>query len=749
MEFRIPILQYLLLFVILFFNFNVSQAQDKPAVKSEVRKMVDSIYRIQYKGQDMQRALLLCKEALAMAEKQGNPDETLMVYNRLGGSISYTDDQKLKDKFLTIGLQLAKQTKAMGRKGSYYHYRSQYYKEVGPLDSAAYYAKKSLEVKRISKDTTGVIAALTNYAFSVASDPDTMIHYLEESLELAIGYRDSTRMAIAHGNIGTVYLNKKNDFVRSMERFESSNEIFTRMGKPLYVATGYYNISRIYKLRADYENAIKYGLLNLEIRRNNGDDNGAVSALKQIGDYHVKMNRDTDALNYYHQARTLAESRNMNTNLVHVYTSLGEYYLEIQQDSAEYYFLKNLKLAKEIDHDQTEGTVKINLGSLYAKQNKYELAENYILDGLRQLEDNSNLLDLKPGLLVLTEMYLEWFDKSKGDNTKGPLLQNVENILEKFESTITGDDPYTSRMQLYQNYSKLYEAKKDYANQVKYQSKLVALQDSFIVNRNIEVANEYAEKLKTSEKEKEIIALEAENKIASFRNSVFSYALGGTVLFFGLLFYLFRRFTKIRQKENQLQENQKFRTRLSRNLHDDVSSMLNSLAMQTELAAMEVSPDKKSTFDDIVIKSRQAVQNMRDTVWAIDSSKDKYENLLDRIVDYAEDNLNLKNFKIDIEKYNWKKDVNILPEHRQNIYLVFKEAITNILKHSKGDLVKIGIGFKQNNFVLDVENNGEVNRLKKSGVGTESMIKRANEIGGEISFAYDDGFKVSLKMPLV
>lgn len=423
-------------------------------------------------------------------------------------------------------------------------------------------------------------------------------------------------------------------------------------------------------------------------------------------------------------------------------------YQNTDKDSSILYYEKALNLAQKTNDQARVGSSYRALGALYYEKEEFEVAESYLLKSLEIHTEQDIQTSIKPTLLTISEMYLNWFDKSEAKNIKGPDLNNVEKTLKDYEQSFLEDEPYESKRRLFLNYSHLYKAKKNYRQQAIYQNKLLALQDSFIINRNIEVANEYAEKLKTSEKEKEIITLEASNKIATFRNSVFSYALIGTILFFSLLFFLFRRITNIRQKEQQLIENQKFRTRLSRNLHDDVSSLLNSLALQTELASLSANPEKKETLDSIALKSRQAVQNMRDTVWAIDASKDKFENLQDRIVEYAQQNLSIKDFKLHIEKFNWQKDLNILPEHRQNIYLIFKESITNILRHAKGDIVNIGLGFDKKNFVMDIQNNGDSGPINKSGVGMESMKKRALEIGGKLSISSDEGFSVRLELPI-
>jgi len=49
---------------------------------------------------------------------------------------------------------------------------------------------------------------------------------------------------------------------------------------------------------------------------------------------------------------------------------------------------------------------------------------------------------------------------------------------------------------------------------------------------------------------------------------------------------------------------------------------------------------------------------------------------------------------------------------------------------------------------MDIQNDGDVERVKKSGVGLESMKKRALEIAGKLSFGFDDGFRVRLELPV-
>ncbi len=460
------------------------------------------------------------------------------------------------------------------------------------------------------------------------------------------------------------------------------------------------------------------------------------------------MDRPIDGLEYLRKANNLANKIGAKTTQVHILNSFGETFIDIDQDSALYYFEKTIELSEEIEEPLTLGAAKVNIGKIHSSNGNYELAENFMLEGIDNIIASGYETDLPEGYLGLSDMYLDWFEKSDQLGIQGPDLVSVENILNEIEVQIADNSQFEVEETLYKNFIRLHQARNETLPLIKYQGKLITLRDSFIEHSNIELANEYAEQLKTSEKEKEILALESKNKIASFRSRIFASILVGAVIFFGILFLIYQKLTRERNAKKQLEENQRFRTRISRNLHDDVSSLLNSLAMQSELAAQIGDGSNKDIYEGIATKSRQAVQNLRDTVWAIDSSKDKFENLLDRIVDYGDDHLSIRNFDFKVDKVNWKSGLEINPAFRQNIYLVFKESITNILKHSTGTAVKLNIGFQNNNFLMKIHDNGTVFKGKTSGVGINSMKKRIQELGGNIIFDANDGYSTQVQIPL-
>jgi len=212
-------------------------------------------------------------------------------------------------------------------------------------------------------------------------------------------------------------------------------------------------------------------------------------------------------------------------------------------------------------------------------------------------------------------------------------------------------------------------------------------------------------------------------------------------LFFSLLRYRYQ-IRLGRQKELAA-----LRTKISSDLHDDVGSLLSGLAMQSQVLSYGAKEEQKQPLREISEMSREAMEHMRDTVWAIDSRKDKFENLIDRMKDFAEKTLPLKNITHEflIENVEGKKFLG--PEKRQAIYLIFKEAITNIIKHSDGKHVRIGLEENKERLRLTVQDDGSKKAPSKSGgLGWSNMKMRAEKIGGTLDTRYENGFVVELNL---
>lgn len=197
----------------------------------------------------------------------------------------------------------------------------------------------------------------------------------------------------------------------------------------------------------------------------------------------------------------------------------------------------------------------------------------------------------------------------------------------------------------------------------------------------------------------------------------------------------------------QLIKYQNLRTKISSDLHDDVGTILTGIAMQSEMMSYQRENEDKSLLLDLSAMSRDAMERMRDIVWALDARKDSYDDLIARMREYAETTLGRKDiqYSFDIQVSTGLKTIN--PEQRQNLYLIFKEALTNIIKHSNANEVTITLHRSVGESILIIADNGSNPKSASmvSGQGLSNMRMRANRIGGSLDIDTKNGYSIIVK----
>jgi ligand-binding sensor domain-containing protein len=194
---------------------------------------------------------------------------------------------------------------------------------------------------------------------------------------------------------------------------------------------------------------------------------------------------------------------------------------------------------------------------------------------------------------------------------------------------------------------------------------------------------------------------------------------------------------------------ERLRTKISSDLHDDVGSMLTGLAMQTEMLEMQAtSKAEKNKFKRLTMLSRNTISHMRDFVWSIDSRKDRLEDLVERMHEYAEECLLPAGITYEIQikgtPFSKKIDLNC----RRNLFLIYKEAVTNILKHSNARHVDVSIFNQNTSCKFRIKDDGDIKNIKNTtGQGLANMKMRSSHINAELSFDLTDGFCIEILMP--
>ncbi len=212
------------------------------------------------------------------------------------------------------------------------------------------------------------------------------------------------------------------------------------------------------------------------------------------------------------------------------------------------------------------------------------------------------------------------------------------------------------------------------------------------------------------------------------------------ILIIGIGFYLFFLYD-FRQKLKV----QHIRNRIASDLHDEVGSNLNSIAIFVELLRKKVglqNPEMLSLLEKITNNSEESVGLMRDTVWAINPNNDTLEKLFGRMQNFSTEVLSAKDIALTFDNQTINAKVNLSMEQRRNVYLVFKESINNIVKHAKASKVSVLITAEKNAITIYIKDNGigfdtsevyEGNGLEsfKTRSKEEDLIVSLNSVKGE------------------
>ena len=174
------------------------------------------------------------------------------------------------------------------------------------------------------------------------------------------------------------------------------------------------------------------------------------------------------------------------------------------------------------------------------------------------------------------------------------------------------------------------------------------------------------------------------------------------------------------------------RNSIADDLHDDIGSALSSISIMSELAKAN-SPEALSLLTSIGESTTTIQENMSDIVWTIKSRNDHFENVLQRMNQFASEILDAKNIELDFKTDASLAASKLTMEQRKNFYLFFKEAINNAAKYSDAKNVSVCIAQKDHYIEMNISDDGKGFDTSKtfSGNGMSSLKKRAAELNGE------------------
>jgi len=205
-----------------------------------------------------------------------------------------------------------------------------------------------------------------------------------------------------------------------------------------------------------------------------------------------------------------------------------------------------------------------------------------------------------------------------------------------------------------------------------------------------------------------------------------------------------------RIREERLAELEGVRRGIAADLHDEIGSSLTEISILSEVA-------RTGTLDgdplsSIATLAREIVESMSDIVWAVNPARDHLSDLTQRMRRFAINTLSASNTEFRLDLPPADRDLKLGANLRREVFLIFKEGINNMVKHSGCTEAVVRLTVLPKRLHLRIQDNGRGfdPASTTDGHGLASLRRRAQALHGrlEIESSPGSGASLTLEVPV-
>jgi len=205
-------------------------------------------------------------------------------------------------------------------------------------------------------------------------------------------------------------------------------------------------------------------------------------------------------------------------------------------------------------------------------------------------------------------------------------------------------------------------------------------------------------------------------------------------------------FSGYKYRIKQLLEIQRIRFGIASDLHDEIGSNLSSISVEAQLLLSSSSLDatEREHLTDIGKTAKETMDAIRDIIWFINPRNDVSEDIIMKLKETANRLLAGLRWAFDISPSIRFDSLNL--EVRRNIFLIYKEALTNVVRHSRATTCHIRITSEKGGIRMCISDNGTGfdTSLVQEYSGILNMQRRAQRIKGKIDITSRTGAGTSI-----
>lgn len=505
-----------------------------------------------------------------------------------------------------------------------------------------------------------------------------------------------------------------------------------------------------------------------------------IEELRKISSRQFKEGKYDDALITSIKILRIAEKNKNCSDLVTALLTVGkmEYYI-IHKRKALDYFFKSLGMLESCNSDSIRNMLYGNIGAVLTDLGKNDSALIFLIKSKELLEKTKNYEGLSKVNAVLADLYLANFNnvvegekylieaekyaelsKSKTWIAFALMKRGIFHKLKKeYPKAITA---FNGALKIYEE-MRLKEGRRyalgmiidvikiyDNSELNTYWAKYMDLRDSMYHGEMATKIAEYETLYKTEKKESENKLLLQKNKLNQTEIDAKNKTIAGLII--GVLLIIITVFWRIsvlnlKKKNRELeaaQAVQKEKERISRDLHDNVGGQLSYVLYSLD-GINETNKQKRAELTTNINESvRNVINNLRETIWAINDESISIQDFSDKLKVYARTMFRNTETQVMFDE-KIESNLNLNSAAGLNLYRICQEIINNAFKHSKATELKIEISVDQN-IEIRISDNGigfdQKNQLS-DGFGLSNIKSRAEEIGVSLNLKTETGQGVS------
>jgi signal transduction histidine kinase len=224
-----------------------------------------------------------------------------------------------------------------------------------------------------------------------------------------------------------------------------------------------------------------------------------------------------------------------------------------------------------------------------------------------------------------------------------------------------------------------------------------------------------------------------------------------------LLLAVRRRYRRRFERLQQQQALERERTRIARDLHDDLGTGLVEINLGSELAQDPAlgSDEVREHTREIGVRAREMVTALDEIVWAVNPRHDSVSSLATYFCQFAQHFLKATSVRCHLDVAPDLPAAPLNAEQRHSLFLAFKEALSNVVQHSGATDLRLIIAVSGSTLTITLSDNGRgltpaVPRAGNGADGLGNMQRRLHQLGGhcELGSSLEKGVTVTFKVPL-